>query len=266
MKSNTLLTVIFFSALFAVTTRADEARVTAYQAQLRTVRVPQLARETARLVAAEKAGARVAAAADAVTAAVTVSAPATPLVVGSVAKSSPETAATAAATAVKLQPKMASAITKAAVSAAPSEMEAIVRAMCQASPASFEKIGVAASQATSSTSGKIIPAITTAVPALQPLVARSQADFAAAKRTASLALVLKHTDDLLAAVARHSKVTPESLLAQETSTTMSTKLTASAAVVPVQLPPFVPGGGTPGEIGPAQTVEIAPTGRNYSAP
>ena len=266
MKPNTLLTIVSLSALLAASTRADEARVTAYQAQLRTVRVTQLAGETARLVAVEKTDARVAAAADAITAAVSVSAPSAPLVVGSVAKSSPETAATAAATAVKLQPKMAAAIARAAVSAAPSEMEAIVRAMCQASPTSFYQVGVAASQAAASASGKIIPAITTAVPALQPLVARSQADFAAAKRTASLALVLKHTEDLLNATARHSKETPEALLAQETPATMSTKLTASAAVVPVQLPPFVPGGGTPGEIGTGGTVEIPPGGRNYSAP
>lgn len=266
MKSNTLLTIVSLSALLAVTSRADEARVTAYQTQLRPMRVTQLARETARLVAAEKTGVRVAAAADAVTAALSVSAPSAPLVVGSVAKSSPETAASAAAAAVKLQPKMAAAIAKAAVSAAPAEVEAIVRAMCQASPTSFDQVGVAASQAASSASSKIIPAITTVVPALQPLVARSQADFAAAKRTASLALVLKHTDDLLNALARHSKVSAETLLAQETATTMSTKLTASAAVVPVQLPPFVPGGGTPGEIVVGGTAEIPPTGRNYSAP
>ena len=266
MKPNFLQTVLSLSALLAVNTRADEARVTAYQTQLRTVRVTQLASETARLVAAEKTEARVAAAADAVTAAISISTPAAPLIVGSVAKSSPETAATAAATAVKLQPKMATAITKAAVSAAPKEMEAIVSAICQVSPISFDEVGIAASQAASASSGKIIPAITTAVPTLQPLVARSQADFAAAKRAASLALVLKHTDDILASLAQQSKVTPEALLAQETATTMSAKLTASAAVVPVQLPPFVPGGGTPGEIGTLQTAEIPPSGRNYSAP
>ena len=266
MKPNSFQAALVCSALLALPALADDARVATYKTQLRGVRVTEVARETARLVAAEKSEARAAAAADAVTAAVSISAPSAPLVVGSVAKTSPETAATAAGTAVKLQPKLAGAISKAAVSAAPSEITAIVGAMCQAQPTAFYAIGIGAAQAAPKSSDKILPAITAAVPALKPLVARSQADFVAAKRPASLALVLKHTEDLLAALSRDTKETSESLLAGQTSAGMSTKLASSAVSAPVQLPPFVPGGGTPGEITPAGTDVVPASGRVYSTP
>ena len=269
MKINTLRTVAAISVLFAVPALADDARVTAYQSQLRGVRVTHIASETAKLVVAEKSDVRAAAAADAVTAAISLRAPSAPLVVGSVAKALPETAAIAAATAVKLQPKMAGQFAKAAVSAAPSEIGSIVGAMCKAQPVSFYAIGVSASEGAPKASDKVLPAITAAVPALKPLVARAQADFAAAKRTASLALVLKHTEDLLAAYARDAKETPEAMLAKETDTTMATRLASSAVTgpPPVLLPPFVPGGGAPGEYTPAGTTQVSPGSRaNYAAP
>ena len=266
MKPIAFQTVLACSALLALPVVADDARVTSYQTQLRGVRVTEIARETARLVAAEKSESRVSAAADAVTAAVSISAPSAPAVVGSVAKSAPETAAIAASTAAKLQPKLAGTISKAAVSAAPSELAAIVGAMCQAQPTAFYAVGIGAAEAAPRSSGKILPTITAAVPALQPLVARSQADFVAAKRPASLALVLKHTENLLAALARDTKETSESLLASQTSATMSTKLASAAMMAPVLLPPFVPGGGTPGEIGTAGTDVTPPSGRVYSSP
>ena len=191
MKAKSLLTVVAVSTLLAVNAPADEARVAAYTAQLRAVRVTEVPRETAKFVTAEKAEARVAAAADAVTAAVSVNSPAAPLVVGAVSKAAPETAATAAATALKLEPKSVGMITKAAVSGAPSQIEAIVSAMCKAQPTAFYQIGVSAADAAPKSSDKVLPAITAALPALKPLVARAESDFAAAKRTASLALVLK---------------------------------------------------------------------------
>lgn len=266
MKTKSFLTILTCSVLLALPTLADDARIAAYKSQLRGVRVTEVARETARLVAAEKSEVRVAAAADAVTAAVSLSAPSAPLVVGSVAKSSPETAATASGTAVKLQPKLAGVISKAAVSAAPSEVAAIVGAMCQAQPTAFYAIGVNAAAAAPKSSDKILPAITAALPALQPLVARSQADFVAAKRSASLALVLKHAEDMLAAISRDSKETPEALLTGQTSASMATKLASSAVTAPILLPPFVPGGGTPGEIVPAGTDVVPASGRVYSTP
>ena len=258
MKTSTTLLALT-AVLAALPVFADEARVAGYTAQLRAVRVTELARETAKLVA-DKADAS-----DAVTAAVTISGPSAPLVVGAVAKASPASAAAAAAAAVKLQPTLAGRITTAAVSAAPAEVDAIVRAMCQAQPVQFYTIGVRAAQAAPKASPKILPAVTASIPALKPLIARSQAEFAAAKRAASLALVLKHTEDMVLALARKSQTTPEAVLAQG-DTVVETQYAALAKAAPVQLPPFVPGGGTPGEINAGDTAEVPPSGRVYSAP
>ena len=255
----TSLTLGVLTAVLALPAFADEARVATYTSQLRTVRVTELSRETAKLVA-NKADTT-----DAVTAAVTLSGPSAPAVVGAVAKASPASAAAAAAAAVKLQPKLAGTITKAAVSAAPVELESIVGAMCKAQPTSFYAIGVSAARTAPKSSDKVLPAISAAVPALKPLIARSQADFAAAKRSASLALVLKHTEDMVAALARSSKQSPEALLAQG-DTAVETQYASLAKAAPVQLPPFVPGGGTPGEISAADSPEVTPAIRIYSGP
>ena len=73
MKTST--TLLALSAVLALPVFADDARVAGYTSQLRTVRVTEIARETAKLVS-EKADAS-----DAVTAAVTVNGPSAPLVV-----------------------------------------------------------------------------------------------------------------------------------------------------------------------------------------
>lgn len=253
----------------AIPALADEARVSVYTTKLRSVRATEVAREAAKLVTAEKSDARVSAAADAVTAAVTVNSPSAPVVVGNISKAAPETAATAAATAVKAQPKLAAAITKGAVSAAPGELPAIITAMCKAQPSSFYSIGVAAAQAAPKSGDKVLTAVTAALPSLKPLVERSQADFAAAKRPASIALILKHAQDMLAAISRDSKQDADELLALD-GAIMKTKLASLAATPPppVQQPPFVGGGGTPGEITTAgtSTAEAPPGGRVYSTP
>lgn len=265
MNAKTIQSLVALSATLALPALADEARINTYTKQLRGVRVTEIARETARLVAAEKAEVRDSAAADAVTAAIGVSAPAAPLVTASVAKSSPEVAATAAATALKLQPKMVVATTKAAVSAAPTEVAAIVGSMCKAQPASFYVIGVSAAQAAPKASDKVLPSILSAVPALKPVIARAEANFAAAKRTASLAMLLKHADDLMAGISRDAKTSTESLLTSETEASMATRVASSAAgAPPTQLPPFTPGGTPPTEVRTADTTPV--TVRNYSAP
>ena len=267
MKPRSLQIIAVASVLLANGVLADESRVAAYTAQFRGVRVTEIAREAAKLITAEQADARIAATADAVTAAVSVSSPSAPLVVGALSKAAPETAATAAGTALKLEPKPVSMITKAAVSAAPDQIAAIVGSMCKAQPTAFYKIGVSAAEAAPKASDKVLPAITTALPALKPLVARAQADFVAAKRPASLALVLKHTENLLAALSGSTKESTESLLTKESEATMATKIGSLAAgPPPVLLPPFVPGGGTPGEINTGDTPVTSSSGRVYSPP
>jgi hypothetical protein len=255
MKTST--TLLALSAVLALPVFADEARVVGYTSQLRTVRVTEIARETAKLVA-DKADAS-----DAVTAAITVNGPSAPLVVGAVAKSSPSAAAAASAAAVKLQPKLAGLIAKAAVSAAPAELETIVVAMCKALPPSYYAVVINAAQAAPKSGDKALAASITALPGLKPLVDRSQAEFAAAKRAANLSEVMKHTQDMLAALAFSTKESPEALLTQA-APVVAVKYASLAKAAPVQLPPFVPGGGPPTEV-PAGT-EVSPGGRVYSAP
>jgi hypothetical protein len=257
-----ILKALAISALLALPAVADEARVKTYKSQLQTVRPPELPGQTARLVSDAKADAG-----DAVRAAVSVNAASAPLVVGSVAKSSPSSAAAAAAAAIALQPKLSGAISKAAVSAAPAEIISIVTASCKARPVSFYSIGVGAAEAAPRSSDRIIPAITAAVPGLKPLIERAQKDFKVANRTASLALVLKHTENILAALSSSENVSPETLLAANTDSTVAVKLASLAGTPPppVQRPPFVPGG-TPGEVPASGTPEISPNDRDYSAP
>jgi hypothetical protein len=272
MKTETLRGVLV-SALLAVTALADDARVETYKDQLRDVRPPELPLETARLISSQKANA-----ADAVRAAISLSGASPQLIVASVAKASPKSAAAAAATAIATQPKLTSnpqmqpkltvAITKAAISAAPSEIFDIVAESCKARPASFYTIGVAAAEAAPRATDKVIPAITSGVPALKPIIQRAQADFKTANRSASLALVLKHAENLLFAIAHEQNLSPEALLAKETETSLAQQLVAKADTLPpppVQRPPFV-SGPTIGEIRPPNTTEVPPSGRNYSSP
>lgn len=266
MKAKLFQTLFAASAFFAASAMADEARVAAYTTQLRSVRVTEIPREAAKLVTAEKAETRIAAAVDVMTAALSVNSASTPLTVGAVAKAAPEAAASVAAIALKAQPKLVDAITKAAVSAAPEHTGAIVSAMCKARPVSFYAIGVFADQSAPKSSAQILPAITTALPSLKPLVERAQADFVAAKRTASLALVLKHTENILASISRDVKESPEALLVKESDATMASKLPpAGVGPPPVVRPPFV--GGTPsGEIETGSTVITPASGRIYPTP
>ena len=272
MKTETLCGILV-SALLGIPALADNARVETYKGELRDVRPPELPTETARLVAQQHADA-----ADAVSAAISLRGASPQLIVGSVAKASPKSAAAAAATAIanepkltsnpQTQPKLTVAITKAAISAAPSEVFDIVAESCKARPASFYTIGVAAAEAAPRATDKVIPAIISGVPALKPIIQRAQADFKAANRSASLALVLKHAENLLSTIAHDQNLSPEALLAQESETSLAQKLVAKADTLPpppVQRPPFV-SGPTTGEIRPVDTTEVPPSGRNYSSP
>jgi hypothetical protein len=230
----------------------------------------ELPRETAKIVSADSANA-----ADAVAAAVALNSAGAPLIVGSVAKASPKSAgaATAAALGAQLkssadaasQTRQIAAITKAAVSAAPYEVAEIVSESCKVRPASFYTIGVtAAAGAPRSSEEKIIPAIISGAPALKPLVERARADFKTANRSASLALLLKHAESLLATLSREQNISADAFLAKESDSTIATKLTSLASAPPQQQPPFVPTGPTT-ELTPAGT-EVLPGGRNYSGP
>lgn len=257
------LSLAALATMLTLPTLADESRINDLKSQFSKLRVTELPRAAAQAVQSEPG-----AASDVVAAAVGVNGASAPLIVGSVAKATPQSAAASSSAAVALQPKLAGPIAKAAVSASPSDATAIVSAMCKARPTAFYAIGVSAGEAAPKSADKILLGITEGAPGSKPLVARAQADFAKAKRTATLALLLKHTESYVTALSGKLNQSPEVLLAGN-GAVVSAGLASAAFDIPppVQGPPFVPGGGTPGEITPIPgTVEVPPTGRNYSAP
>jgi hypothetical protein len=126
-------------------------------------------------------------------------------------------------------------------------------------------VGVTAAEVAPNSSKEIVDAIVSAVPSLKPLVARANADFAAAKRPASVALLLKHTDTLLQGLSRSMEMPADAILAQEFTPEMTTKLAGLSAVVPILGPPYAPGGGGP-ELTTANTGAGNPNVRQYSTP
>jgi hypothetical protein len=263
---------VLVSALLAVPALADSARIEQYKAELRGIRPPELPGETARLISSANADA-----ADAVTAALSLSGASPQLIVGAVAKASPKSAAAAAAAAIaaqsklstdpSMQPRLTLAITKAAVIAAPTEFSAIVAESCKARPVAFYTIGVSAAEAAPRSSEKVIPAIGSGVPTLKPLLERAERDFKTANRSASVALILKHAENLLASISREQNISPDALLAKETEASISVKVaTLAAGPTPFQGPPFVNSPAGAAEVPLTVTTNIAPTNRVYSLP
>ena len=175
------------ATLASVSALADQSQVDTYSTQLSQVRAAELPREAASLVTSAKVENQDSVAADVIRAALRVNPASVPVIVGSVARSTPKAAAVAASTAASTQPKSIGAITRAAVGAAPKELVPIVSALCKAQPSSFYTVGVTAAEVAPNSSKEIVDAIVAGIPSLKPLVDRANADFAAAKRPASLA-------------------------------------------------------------------------------
>jgi hypothetical protein len=104
---------------------------------------------------------------DVVKAAVPLNPAAAPAIVGSIARSVPEMAAIAAATAVSLAPDEAAAIAHAAAVAAPSKAGKIVESMCHALPAAYQQIADAVADVVPGAGREILTAVSTAVPTLK---------------------------------------------------------------------------------------------------
>lgn len=86
-----------------------------------------------------------------------------PAVVGAIAKSTPDMAATAASVGASAQPKLALEIARAAAAAAPGQAKAVVAAVCKALPKEYQGIAVAVAQiAPDSTGGVLVASTTTA--------------------------------------------------------------------------------------------------------
>ncbi len=265
-KLKILCTVALVAA--AASVGANQAKIDSLKKEFAGVRALELPGRAASTVAAAPSTDRLALADDVVRAALDVNASAAPMLIGAIARSTPDAAAGSAVTAVLLQPKQLSPITRAAVGAAPAEAEAIVGALTKSHPAAFALIGVAAVEAAPKSAEAILHGITAANPTLKTLIARF--DTKGAKTPAAVVSVLKRTEMLLAKLSSSSKSTPETILASELTPTMTAQLSGLTATVlaapPVVGPPYTPISGTPGEINTSQTFEAPPTSRDYSGP
>jgi len=83
-----------------------------------------------------------------------------PAVVGAIAKSTPDMAATAAAVAAAAQPKLALEIARAAATAAPTQAKAVVASVCKVLPKEYHSVAVAVAQIAPDSAGGILVAST----------------------------------------------------------------------------------------------------------
>jgi hypothetical protein len=234
------------------------------------VRAPELPARAASVVAGATASERSSVAATVVRAGVEVNAASAPMLVGAIARHTPSVAAVSASTAAALQPKQLAQISRAAVGAAPADAGEIVAALCKAQPAAFYTVGIAAGDVAPKQFDAILDGVSTASPAHKALIARARAELGAPKTAAVFGSILKRADALLVALSKSTKSTPETILAGDVTTELSTKLAAVAVALPQAPPtvgpPYTPSSGSPGEINTSQTFVAPPGGRDYSGP
>ncbi len=114
---------------------------------------------------------------DVVKAAIGLNPAAAPAIVGSIARSSPTMAGTAAATAVVLVPNQAAAIARAAAAAAPGQAGSIVEAICRVSPGAYQIIAAAVAEAVPGAGKQILAGIAAAIPELKDAINQTLAAY-----------------------------------------------------------------------------------------
>jgi hypothetical protein len=223
------------------------------------------ARAAAAVSAAPRNGRR-AVADDVVRAAIELDPSAGPQLIGVIAGSTPDVAASSAAVAASLQPKQISAITKAAVSVAHGQTETIVSNLVAAQPNSFATIGIAAAEVSPQPLSVIVRGITSANPTLKTLI--TSVDAKTPTNLSSLVSVLKRADALLAQVATQSKSTPAAIAAGELTPAMHSQIPALAATVNAAAAnpnsPYTPGLPSPGEINTSRKLDLPPPSRSVT--
>ncbi len=261
----TLCTIALVAAV--VSASANPARIESLKKEFSGVRALELPSRAASTVAAAKPEERSELAGDVVRAALGVNASSGPLLVGAIARSTPEAAATSAATAASIQPKETARITRSAVGAAPSQAEAIVGALTKELPTAFSVVGISAIDVSPKSAEAILHGITSVNPTLKSLIDR--VDTKGAKSAPEVVTVLKRADALLAKISRSGKTTPEAVLASELSPAMVAQLPAMTTTVmaspPIIGPPYTPGGSA-GETDTSQSFPAGDRQPPYSGP
>lgn len=259
-----------------------------------TLELPAVA---ARLVTQAAPAQRVATASEVLTAVNALSRPGVmPYVVSSICAAAPEVAPDVAADAVILQPDLALGSVKAAIAAAPEQSEAVVRAVCSKQPDSFVQVASVAATEAPTRSKEIVNGVATALPQLQPFIAKASTDGISAQNVSQ---VLQQVNSMAVTANRDTYIATQTKTVEATLLANASQSGASTAVDPAQLrtlnntvkadiakavnevvpasatraaapkitTPVTPVSGTPGTVSYSDTAATGPGySRNYSAP
>jgi hypothetical protein len=194
---------------------------------------------------------------DVVRAAVGLNPAAAPVIVGSIAQSSPAMVVIAAATAVSLVPDQAAAIARAAAVVVPAKAGQIVEAICRVVPGAYQKVATAVAEVVPGAGREILTAVATAIPTLKDSINTVLASYNGNVPSVSSVLAQVTPSVIVATTAPQATMAPQ--LSQPTFN--------SPSLSPGFRPPFIPENPGPHTYVPTSSGIILPNGgRNYAAP
>lgn len=256
MKTITKLTCVVLLVLFGtavINLRADE-KVTPnpFLGVLSTATSAELPAKAAGLVSKADSKIRQQTTIDVVKAAVGLNPAAAPVIVGTIAQSTPEMAAMAAGTAAGLVPDQVEAIARAAAAAAPKQAGKIVEAICKVVPSAYKKVALAVAEVVPGAGKEILAGIAVAIPSLKGTI-----------NQILIAYKGNSTPSVSAAL--------DQVALSEKSDSAKTDVAAIGGMTPLNVtptfkPPYVPVPGSSINLNPNLGGVVPPGGRNYAAP
>jgi hypothetical protein len=195
---------------------------------------------------------------DVVKASVGLNPAAAPVIVGSIARTTPAMAATASATAVGLVPNQVIAIARAAAAACPTKAGAIVEAICRVLPASYEVVALAVAEVVPGAGREILAGVSTALPQLKNSIDQTLASYQGSIPSVSTVLNQVIASQTPASLATAAAIVPGGA--------QSGAPTGPMPRGPSSGPPFVPITGTPIVITPGSGGQVPTGGGPYSSP
>jgi hypothetical protein len=214
---------------------------------LKSVPLAELPAKAADLVAAANPKTQTQTTIDVVKSAIGLNPAAVTAIVGSIAITTPQMAAVAAATAAGLLPKQVAEIAQAAAAAAPKQAGKIVEAVCRVAPESYHAIALAVAEVAPKSAREILAGVAAALPQLKDAITSALAEFK--DTAASVKLILAQVDKASLTLAATGKPT-----------------TVRPNVHPIPGPGFVPPPPTPVILDPGQNSQVPDGGRNYANP
>ena len=187
---------------------------------------------------------------DVVKAAVGLNPAAAPVIVGSIAQSSPAMVVIAAAKAVSLVPDQAATIARAAAVVVPTKAGQIVEAICRVVPGAYQKVATAVAEVVPGAGREILTAVSTAIPTLKDSINTVLASYNG--NVPSVSSVL-------------AQVTPSIAVATSPQLSQPTFNTPSLAP-PTFGSPFVPSSPLHTYVDPNSGTKVPAGGRDYASP